>query len=147
MVLPLREGPTICMLPGTRKRGSYSSDMVFLQMNFFIVSNHILIFFFRSLRTTRTTEAHTLFFFTHNRHGFDAEYKFEGVHWLEITGDASGKINQITHAYVERPRFRCTGHRWAKNNVQSFVKVSHDIGDTSSTGQSPHTSVLHCWRT
>ena len=77
--------------------------------------------------------------FTRNRHGFDAEYKFEGVHGLEIMGDASGKINQITRAYVERPRCRCTEHRWAKNNVQSFVKVSHDIGDTSSTGHNPHT--------
>ena len=77
--------------------------------------------------------------FTHNRHGFDAEYKFEGVHSLEITGDASGKINQITRAYVERPRCRCTGHRWAKTNGQSFVKGCHGIGDTSSTGHNPHT--------
>ena len=76
---------------------------------------------------------------THNRHGFDAEYKFEDVHSLEITGDASGKINQITRAYVERPRCRCTGHRWAKNNGQSLVKGCHGIGDTSSTGHNPHT--------
>ena len=72
-------------------------------------------------------------------HGFDAEYKFEGVHWLETTGDASVKINQITGVHVERQRCRCTGHQWAKHSVQSFVKVSHDIGDTSCTEHNPHT--------